>query len=114
MSLAVGDQALGFELPDTGGESHALPAPGEAPATVLVWTCNHCPYALAWHERIQAVARDFAERGVVFLQVNSNDAGRYPVDSPEAMRARVDAPTSTTRPRPSPAPTGRSRPPMCS
>ena len=65
MSLAVGDQAPGFELPDTGGKSHALPAPGEAPATVLVWTCNHCPYALAWHERIQAVARDFAERGVV-------------------------------------------------
>jgi peroxiredoxin len=91
MSLAVGDQAPGFELPDTAGESHALPAPGEAPAIVLVWTCNHCPYALAWHERIQAVARDFAERGVVFLQVNSNDGGRYPVDSPEAMRARVEA-----------------------
>ncbi len=91
MSLAVGDQAPGFELRDTAGESHALPAPGETRATVLVWTCNHCPYALAWHERIQAVARDFAERGVVFLQVNSNDAGRYPVDSPDAMRARVDA-----------------------
>ena len=91
MSLAVGDQAPGFELRDTDGESRALPAPGEARATVLVWTCNHCPYALAWHERIQAVARDFAERGVVFLQVNSNDAGRYPADSPDAMRARVDA-----------------------
>ena len=91
MSLAVGDQAPGFELHDTDGESRALPAPGEARATVLVWTCNHCPYALAWHERIQAVARDFADRGVVFLQVNSNDAGRYPADSPDAMRARVDA-----------------------
>jgi peroxiredoxin len=91
MSLAVGDQAPDFELRDTGGDSHALPAPREAPATVLVWTCNHCPYALAWHERIQAVARDFSERGVVFLQVNSNDADRYPVDSPDAMRARVQA-----------------------
>ncbi len=91
MSLGIGDPAPGFELPDTGGELHALPSPGESPATVVAWTCNHCPYALAWHERIQAVARDFADRGVRFLQVNSNDAERYPADSMEAMRARVDA-----------------------
>ena len=91
MSLAIGDPAPGLELPDTAGEVHALPTPGEAPATVVAWTCNHCPYALAWHERLQAVARDFAGRGVAFLQVNSNDAERYPADSPGAMRARVDA-----------------------
>ncbi|HEV2998712.1 MAG TPA: thioredoxin family protein, partial [Solirubrobacteraceae bacterium] len=54
-----------------------------------VFTCNHCPYALAWHERIVNVARDYAERGVRVLAVNPNDAERYPRDSPEAMRARV-------------------------
>lgn len=91
MSLAIGDPAPSLDLRDTGGESHALPAPGEAPASVVAWTCNHCPYALAWHDRIQAVAREYAERGVVFLQVNSNDADRYPADSLEAMRKRVDA-----------------------
>jgi peroxiredoxin len=91
VSLAIRDQAPGFELPDTAGQPHALPSPGAAPATVVVWTCNHCPYALAWHERIQAAARDFAEQGVVFLHVSSNDAGRYPADSPDAMRARVEA-----------------------
>jgi hypothetical protein len=63
--------------------------PGEATATVVVWTCNHCPYALAWHDRIVAVARDYAPRSVRFLAVNSNDAERYPADSPEAMRERV-------------------------
>ena len=42
-------------------------------------------------QRIQAVAREYAERAVVFLQVNSNDAERYPADSPEAMRKRVEA-----------------------
>jgi peroxiredoxin len=91
MSVAIGDPAPALELPDTEGELHALPTPGAAPATVVAWTCNHCPYALAWHERLQAVARDFAGRGVVFLQVNSNDAERYPADAPEAMRARVEA-----------------------
>jgi peroxiredoxin len=87
----VGDPAPSLELPDTSGTTHTLPGPGEAPATVVVWTCNHCPYALAWHDRIVQVARDYEERGVRFLAVNSNDAERYPRDSLEAMRERVDA-----------------------
>ena len=80
-----------FELPDTEGRRHALPAPGEAPASVVVFTCNHCPYALAWHDRLLDAARDYADRGVRFLMVNPNDAERYPTDSAEAMRERVDA-----------------------
>jgi hypothetical protein len=54
-----------------------------------VFTCNHCPYALAWHERINALVRDYADRGVRVLQVNPNDAERHPRDSLDAMRARV-------------------------
>jgi peroxiredoxin len=85
----VGDAAPGLELPDTEGRVHTLPMAGEASATVVVWTCNHCPYALAWHDRLVQVARDYAARGVRFLAVNSNDAERYPRDSLEAMRERV-------------------------
>jgi hypothetical protein len=58
-----------------------------SPATVVVFTCNHCPYALAWHERIAAVARDYQD--VKVLAINSNDAERYPRDSYDAMRERV-------------------------
>lgn len=89
--IEIGDRAPAFELPDTGGAQVALPEPGEAPATVVLWTCNHCPYALAWHDRLTAAARDYADRGVRFLAINSNDAERYPADSPEAMAARYDA-----------------------
>jgi hypothetical protein len=89
--LAVGDRVPALSLPDTGGEQHSLPASGETAATVVCWTCNHCPYALAWQERLNAVATDYADRGVRFLFVNSNDAGRYPADSLEAMRSRADA-----------------------
>jgi peroxiredoxin len=84
---AIGDRAPTFALPDTEGATHE---PGGAPATVVVFTCNHCPYALAWHERIVAVARDYTDRGVRTLAVNPNDAERYPGDSPQAMRARVE------------------------
>ncbi len=57
----------------------------------MIWTCNHCPYALAWHDRTVDAARDYADRGVAFFAVNSNDAERYPRDSLEAMRERVEA-----------------------
>jgi hypothetical protein len=87
----VGEQAPPLELPDTAGDVHRLPGAGEAPATVVLWTCNHCPYALGWHDRIVDVAREYEPRGVGFLAVNSNDADRYPDDSLEAMRARVEA-----------------------
>ena len=56
---------------------------------MVIWTCNHCPYALGWHERLVQVAREYGPRGVLFLAVNSNDAERYPRDSLEAMRQRV-------------------------
>ncbi len=88
---ALGAPAPALELPDTSGERHGLHAgPAQAPATVVFWTCNHCPYALAWHGRIVEVAGEYAERGVRFLAVNSNDSARYPADSPEAMRERVE------------------------
>ena len=83
----VGERAPGFELPDTEGRIRQLEPDV---ATVVVFTCNHCPYALAWHERLMAVAREYAERGVSMLAINPNDAERYPRDSLEAMRARVE------------------------
>jgi peroxiredoxin len=85
--ISIGDTAPDFQLPDTEGGSHSL-ADG-APATVVVFTCNHCPYALAWHDRILDTARDYAGRGVRFLAINPNDSRRYPGDSYEAMQDRV-------------------------
>lgn len=85
----VGEGAPGFELPDTEGGTHSLADAEGAPATVVIWTCNHCPYALAWHDRLIDVAREYSDRGVRFFAINSNDAERYPADSYEAMRERV-------------------------
>jgi peroxiredoxin len=84
-------QAPPLSLPDTEGAVRTLDAgPAEARATVVVWTCNHCPYALAWHPRLVDVANDYADRGVRFLAISSNDPERYPADGPEAMRERVE------------------------
>src|ERR1700678_2723316 len=86
MTLTPGELAPDFSLPDTDGTEQS---PNGAPATVVVFTCNHCPYALAWQGRLEDAARDYAERGVRFLAINSNDSERYPRDSYEAMQARV-------------------------
>lgn len=88
MSLEIGERAPENELPDTDGRLWKVAGTG-APATVVVFTCNHCPYALAWHDRIADAARDYAGRGVGFLAINSNDGVRYPHDSLERMRQRV-------------------------
>ena len=86
MSTAIGTDAPTFTLPDTEDAQHS---PGDAPATLVVFTCNHCPYALAWHDRIAAIARDYDD--VKVLAINPNDAERYPRDSFDAMRERVTA-----------------------
>jgi hypothetical protein len=88
--IGIGEEAPPLELPGVDGEQHELGPAGEAPASVVYWTCNHCPYALAWQERLNAVAGDYADRGVRVLAVNSNDPDRYPADSFEAMAERVE------------------------
>jgi len=83
--MNIGDTAPPFELPSTDGSSHSL----DGGPTAVVFTCNHCPYALAWHDRLLAVARDYDGRARVLL-INPNDAERYPRDSADAMRERVE------------------------
>ena len=88
-TLSVGDRAPQFRLPDTDGVERGIGDSDDAAAAVVVFTCNHCPYALGWHERIVRAAHDYGPRGVRFLAINPNDAERYPADSYEAMQRRV-------------------------
>jgi peroxiredoxin len=87
MTTAIGTDAPTFTLPDTDGAEHGVGGDESSPATLVVFTCNHCPYALAWHDRIADAARDYGD--VHFYAINPNDAERYPRDSFDAMRERV-------------------------
>ena len=88
-TFGLGDPVPAFTLPDTDGAEHHVPAAEAPAATVLVVTCNHCPYVIAWNPRLRAVAEDYAPRGVRVLAINANDAERYPADSLEHMRRFV-------------------------
>jgi peroxiredoxin len=85
--MNIGDTAPPFDLPATDGTSQG---PGATP-TAVIFTCNHCPYALAWHDRLLDVARDYSARGVHVLFVNPNDSESHPRDSFDAMKERVEA-----------------------
>lgn len=86
--LVPGRTAPGFTLPDTAGDLVSL-APGASAATVVVFTCNACPWALGWHERLQSVARDYASKGVGVLHVNANDPKASSNDALEVSARRV-------------------------
>lgn len=83
--MTVIETAPTFDLPGIDGRRHSLEEYSDAPVLVLVQSCNHCPYVLAWEGRINALQREYADRGVRIVAINSNDAVAYPTDSFDAM-----------------------------
>ena len=84
--LAIGDPAPGFDLPGIDGGSHSTEDYAGRPLAV-VFSCVHCPYVVAWEDRLNDVAREYEGRAGL-LAVNSN-AG-YFGDSVEDMQARSE------------------------
>lgn len=91
MPLKTGDPAPAFSLPGTDGRSHSLEGFADKPVLVVVFSCNHCPYVQAYEDRLVAVQRDYAGRGVQLIAINSNDDVNYPEDSLEQMVTRAEA-----------------------
>jgi len=85
--LERGEEAPDFELPGVDGETHGLSDFAGHEAVLLVFTCNHCPYAKAKFDELNAIADDYDEVAVV--GVNPNDAAEYPEDDVETMREYV-------------------------
>jgi peroxiredoxin len=90
-ALRIGDPAPAFSLPGTDGRAHSLDSLSGKPVLVVVFSCNHCPYVQAYEDRLVAVQRDYAGRGVQVIAINSNDDMNYPEDSFERMVARAKA-----------------------
>jgi peroxiredoxin len=89
-NLRIGDTAPDFTLPATDGKTYKLHEVFKnAKAVVVVFTCNHCPYAIAWEDRINAIARDYAAQSVRLLAINANNASTHPADSFENMVKRA-------------------------
>lgn len=87
--LNIGDSMPAFSLPATDGttvDSSLI----RDPVLVVIFTCNHCPYAQAYEDRIIDMANDFDQEGGQFVLINSNDAESYPEDSFDEMKVLHD------------------------
>src|SRR5262245_8006178 len=86
MTLTLATEAPPLDLPGADGGTHSLDDYADAPVLAVVWSCNHCPYVLAWEDRMSAIQRDYADRGFRLVAINSNDAESHPADSFDAMK----------------------------
>lgn len=87
--LNIGDEAIPFTLPGVDGEAYSLSNYQDKAAVAVVFTCNHCPYARAWEDRIVSIQNDYADQGVQVLAINANDAEKYPDDGFQQMQQRA-------------------------
>mgnify|MGYP001408019135 CR=1 FL=1 len=85
-NLSLGDNAIPFELPATDGAYYSLDNYGDKVAVAVIFSCNHCPYVLAWEDRIIKLQADYADKGVQFIAINANNAESHPVDSFDKMQ----------------------------
>ncbi|HEX2094501.1 MAG TPA: thioredoxin family protein [Longimicrobiaceae bacterium] len=84
--LPLGTPAPDFALPDTEGRTVSLDDFRDAPALLVMFICNHCPYVKHLRAGLAELAAAYQQRGVAVVGINSNDAERYPADSLGMMR----------------------------
>lgn len=87
--LEVGDKAVDFKLLNVDGEMVALSDYDNENGVVVIFTCNHCPFAKAWEQRIIELHNDFADKGFPVIAINPNDSTVVPSDSYSAMQKRA-------------------------
>jgi peroxiredoxin len=83
--LPLGTKAPAFALPDTKGQTISLSDFEDAPALLVVFMCNHCPYVIHIREAFVRLVEEYQAKGVAVVGINANDVDTYPEDSPEAM-----------------------------
>lgn len=88
--LPLGTKAPAFSLPNVDGRDVSLADFAGAPAYVIVFMCNHCPYVKHIAPELARLASEYQGRGVAFIAINSNDVASHPADSPEQMIHEVE------------------------
>jgi peroxiredoxin len=87
--LSLGTPAPAFRLPDTrrgqGDRIVSLADFAGAPALLVAFICNHCPFVKHVRDTFVALARDYADRGVAVVAISANDVAAFPEDGPQRM-----------------------------
>ena len=83
--LDLGTPAPPFDLPDAAGMHHSLNDTAGAPALVVMFICNHCPFVIHLARELGIVTQRMMAKGVAVVGINANDTDAYPDDAPEHM-----------------------------
>jgi peroxiredoxin len=83
--VELGTVAPGFKLPDTDGGTVARDDFKDAPALLVMFICNHCPFVQHIREGIALFGREYQAEGLAIVAINSNDVESHPDDRPEKM-----------------------------
>ena len=87
--VSLSSKAPYFSLPDTNGNNLSIENFSKE-ILVIIFTCNHCPYAKAVEDRLIKLANDYNSK-VDFVLISSNDAENYPEDSPQKMAEQAES-----------------------
>ena len=82
----IGMDAPDFSLPDTQGSVVSLADFKGAPAFLVMFICNHCPFVKHLQVELASLVEDHQEMGLAAVAINSNDFSKYPDDSPQRMK----------------------------
>lgn len=85
----VGDTARDFKLKDVSGKMMSMADNRSAKGYIVIFTCNHCPYSVAYEDRIIELHKTYAPKGYPVIAINPNDPVRQPDDSYEKMQERA-------------------------
>ena len=83
--VPLGTEAPPFRLPNVDGRIVSIEDFKDAPALLVVFICNHCPYVKHILPHFVGLAKEYQQRGVAIVGINSNDVTGYPDDAPEKM-----------------------------
>ncbi|SMG27689.1 Peroxiredoxin [Marivirga sericea] len=86
----VGDIAMDFSLKNIDGEKVSLDSYEDAKGFMIIFTCNSCPYSVAYEDRIIALHEKYAAKGVPVIAINPNDDVKSPEDSFAKMIERAE------------------------
>ena len=87
--LSIGATAPAFRLVNAADAKLVAFKPGDGKVSVIVFTCNQCPYAKAFEPRIVEIAKRYQDKGVAFYAIDSNDDTKYDVETLANMKERA-------------------------
>ena len=84
-----GDKATDFKLKSVDGKMYSMSDYKDVKGFIVVFTCNHCPFAVKYEDRVIELAKKYKSKGYVLLAINPNDPAVQPDDSYELMQKRA-------------------------